>query len=419
MNRSHFDPLGISGGAFEVSHLPGCLPAIHQPARFDRWLADQLAARLDGSRIRIALWDEPAAVTAQPVTVRIGDRGALYRLLINPALNFGDLYSAGRITINGDLLVLLGEASRYLRKHSKSYNWVGRAKTPGMSDSRNNIHHHYDIGNDFYKLWLDCEALQYTCAYYAGKAMTLEQAQLAKMHHVCRKLQLEPGDRVVEAGSGWGGFAIFMAKNYGVSVRSFNISGEQIAHAREWAQAENMGQRVEFVEEDFRNISGVYDVFVSIGMLEHVGTGNYRQLGRLIDRVLTPEGRGLIHSIGRDRPQSLNPWIDHRIFPGAYPSALSEMMDIFEPNRLSVLDVENLQLHYARTLQHWLERYEENVETVKSMFDENFVRAWRLYLAGSMTAFLQGDLQLFQVLFSRSGINSIPWTREHLYTPRD
>src|SRR5690606_3983635 len=152
----------------------------------------------------------------------------------------------------------------------------------------------------------DREALQYTCAYYASPDMTIEAAQQAKMHHVSRKLRLAAGERVVEAGSGWGGFALFMAKHYGVHVRSFNISREQIAHAREWAKRQDLADRVEFVEDDYRNAAGPgsprYDAFVSIGMLEHVGPGNYADLGKLIDGLIAPNGRGLIHTIGRDRP---------------------------------------------------------------------------------------------------------------------
>jgi cyclopropane-fatty-acyl-phospholipid synthase len=249
--------------------------------------------------------------------------------------------------------------------------------------------------------------------------MTIEQAQQAKMHHVCKKLQLKAGDSVVEAGSGWGGFALFMAKNYGARVRSFNISKEQIAYAREWAAREGLTNLVEFVEDDYRNASapGGVDVFVSIGMLEHVGAGNYRGLGRLIGRLLKKEGRGLIHSIGRDRPERLNPWIDKRIFPGAYPPTLREMMDIFEPNGLSVLDIENIRLHYAQTLEAWLERYEQSVDKVRAMFGDTFVRAWRLYLAGSIAAFEEGKLQLFQAVFARSGMNRVPRTRAHVYVP--
>jgi cyclopropane-fatty-acyl-phospholipid synthase len=418
MNRSQSTPLGLAGKEPGQQRLP-----VGRPEQLDRWLVGQLSRRFDTSRVRFALWDEPEAVgTGElPVTLRFTDRGALFQLLSYPEANFGDLYSAGRITIDGDLRVVLDEAFRNANRNPKLARVLARvrASTPDLSDSRRNIHHHYDIGNEFYRLWLDSPALQYTCAYYADAAMTLDQAQQAKMHHVCRKLRLAPGEHVVEAGGGWGGFALFMARHYGVHVRSFNISREQIAWSREWAKEQGLDGRVEFVEDDYRNITGRYAAFVSVGMLEHVGLGNYRQLGALIKRVLTPEGRGLVHSIGRDCPHPLNPWIARRIFPGAYPPTLREMTEIFEPNGLSVLDVENLRLHYARTLEHWLENYEANVDTVRSMFDEAFVRAWRLYLAGSNRAFEHGTLQLFQVLFARSGMNAVPRTRAHLYASGD
>jgi cyclopropane-fatty-acyl-phospholipid synthase len=188
-----------------------------------------------------------------------------------------------------------------------------------------------------------------------------------------------------------------------------------VRYARERAAREGLAGRVEFVDDDYRKMAGPYDVFVSIGMLEHVGAGNYRELGALMSRALTPSGRGLVHSIGRDAPAALNPWIDKRIFPGAYPPTLREMMDLFEPNGLSVMDVENIRLHYAKTLEAWLARYEENGDAVRAMFDETFVRAWRLYLAGSIAAFTTGKLQLFQVLFAKSAVNEIPWTRADVY----
>ena len=169
------------------------------------------------------------------------------------------------------------------------------------------------------------------------------------------------------------------------------------------------------MEDDYRNISGRYDAFVSVGMLEHVGKRRYRELGRVIDRSLTANGRGLIHSIGRNRPSGLDRWIDRRIFPGAYPPCLREMMAIFEPADFSVLDIENLRLHYAKTLEAWLERFESQVDRVAEMFDERFVRMWRLYLAGSIATFRTGRLQLFQVVFARPTLNALPWTRAALY----
>jgi cyclopropane-fatty-acyl-phospholipid synthase len=154
-------------------------------------------------------------------------------------------------------------------------------------------------------------------------------------------------------------------------------------------------------------------------MLEHVGRGHYPEFGAAIDHCLGKRGRGLIHSIGMDVSSPLNPWIERRIFPGAYPPTLAEMMAVFAPGALSVLDVENLRLHYAKTLEHWLARFEAAAERVEAMFGPVFVRAWRLYLAGSLAAFRSGKLQLFQVLFQRGGDNALPWTRAHLYRERD
>jgi len=290
-----------------------------------------------------------------------------------------------------------------------------RPRTNSLAGSQENIHRHYDLGNDFYRLWLDGDYMQYTCAYYPDDSTTLEQAQTAKLDLVCRKLDLKPGDQVVEAGSGWGGLARYMAKHYGASVRSYNISAEQVAYARERAEQEGLGNLVEYVEDDYRNISGTYDVFVSVGMLEHVGLANYPTLGGVIDRCLKERGRGFVHSIGRNVSRPMNEWIESYIFPGAYPPTLKEMMDIFEPFEFVIMDVENLRAHYARTLTDWLERFERNVDRVRDMFDENFVHAWRLYLAGSISAFTQGQLQLFQVLFQRQGANALPVIRDRMF----
>ena len=290
------------------------------------------------------------------------------------------------------------------------------ARRQGNSEdrARQNITHHYDIGNDFYRLWLD-EQMVYTCAYVPTPETSLEEAQTAKLDYICRKLRLKPGDRVVEAGCGWGALAMYMARHYGVKVKAYNISREQVAHARDLARAGGLEDRVEFIEDDYRAIRGEFDAFVSVGMLEHVGVDNYAALGEAIDRVLAPNGRGLIHTIGRDVPGPMNEWIERRIFPGAYPPSLSEITEILEPSGLSVQDVENLRLHYARTLEHWWQRYEANAEQVCDMFDETFMRAWRVYLAGSIAAFTSGALQLFQVVFTRHGSNELAWTRDFLY----
>jgi cyclopropane-fatty-acyl-phospholipid synthase len=335
-------------------------------------------------------------------------------------IGFGDAFSSGGITVEGDLVGFLVEAFRGVAEVRGPVKLVKRlqqrkprANTP--DGSREHIHHHYDIGNDFYRLWLDAE-MQYTCAYFPRKEMSLEAAQQAKMGHICRKLQLRPGDRVAEAGCGWGGLARHMALHYGAKVSSWNVSAEQVRYASDRARTEGYADQVTYVLDDYRNISGEFDAFVSVGMLEHVGQENYSTLGEVVDRCLATDGRALVHAIGRNRPRLMNAWIEKRIFPGAYPPSLREMMDILEPYRFSVLDVENLRLHYARTLQEWLARYDGAYDEVLNQFDDEFAQAWRLYLAGSQAAFLIGALQLFQVLFTRERYYTLPWSRQHLYT---
>lgn len=389
----------------------------------DATLVRLLLKGFSGTPLGFRLWDGTriAAETGRPVVwIHVHDRQSLLSLALNPDLQFGELYSAGRLDVDGSL-VELGEAiyrvsltSTVRSPLAAVLRFVNRPRGNAERQSRENIHHHYDIGNDFYRLWLDRQ-LVYTCAYFADPAMTLEAAQVSKMDYVCRKLDLRPGDRVAEAGCGWGALALHMARHYGAQVRAFNISTSQLAYARERAQAEGLSDRVEFVEGDYREIEGQYDAFVSIGMLEHVGPRHYRELGRVVDRVLTPAGRGLIHSIGSSISAPMNPWIERRIFPGAYTPTVREMMDVLAPFRFAVLDVENLRQHYARTLEHWLARYEQHVDEVRAMFDEPFVRAWRLYLSGSIAAFHSGALQVFQVLFNRTGAGDVAWTRAALY----
>ena len=386
----------------------------------DRWLVRRLLDGVGQPPVTIALWDGAEFAPNGPAAVArlvIRDRRSLQKLAANPQYEFGELYCAGRIEVEGDLPAFLDTIYRHLLAsglRNRVLHVLSRYQNNSPDRARDNIHHHYDLGNEFYRLWLD-DRMVYTCAYFPTPDASLEQAQIAKFEHVCRKLRLKPGERVVEAGSGWGALALHMAKHYGVSVTSYNISHEQIAYARAWARRERLHDRIEFIEDDYRVIRGKFDAFVSVGMLEHVGLDNYAALGKVIDAVLTDEGRGLIHSIGRDRPGPMNSWITRRIFPGAYPPSISEMMTLFEPPGFSVLDIENIRLHYAKTLEHWLARFDANAERIETMFDASFVRAWRLYLAGSLAAFTSGEMQLFQVLFNRHGNNQIPWTRAELY----
>jgi len=392
-------------------------------ASFEARLLRRLLIAMGEPPVEFVLWDgERVTPAATPqATVTITDRAALFALLRDPQMRLGDGYTTGQIRIEGDLVQLMlaiyrsgaatGNAGFVTGRLAE---WMHRPRRNSVSGSRDNIHHHYDLGNDFYRLWLG-DTMAYTCAYFPAADATLNAAQVAKMDHVCRKLRLKAGETVVEAGCGWGSLALHMARHYGVRVRAFNISREQLEYARDQARLGGLGERVEFVEDDYRSITGRYDVFASIGMLEHVGRENYAELGRVVRGCIGDRGRGLIHSIGRNRPEPLHPWIERRIFPGAYAPSLGEMMQIFEPWELSVLDVENIRLHYALTLRHWLAQFEAASTQVARMFDENFVRMWRLYLAGSIAGFETGALQLFQVLFTTRDNNDLPLTRQFMY----
>lgn len=418
----------------ERQRMPLAMDAVAQQGdpssaatKVDRYLIQKIFEFSGKPRIEIQLWDGTSFCSPEikPIgTMRINSRKALYKLIKNTEIGFGDEFTDGQIEVQGDLIAFLCEvfnSKQNLRNNSSRTAKIYRsltnkkAKPNSLSGSKSNIHHHYDLGNEFYSLWLDREAMQYTCAYFPDENMSIEQAQIAKMDHVCKKLMLVPGQTVVEAGCGWGGLAIHMAKHYGVTVKSYNISHEQIVYAQRKAKKENLSSQVEYIEDDYRNVAGTYDRFVSVGMLEHVGTQNYAQLGAVIDRCLKQKGTALIHSIGRNVPGLMSAWTEKRIFPGAYPPTIREMMDIIEPYNFSVLDIENLRLHYAETLQHWLNRFEANQQVVGQMFDERFVRAWRLYLCGSIASFLVGSLQLFQMVFVKGHNNEIPRSREHVY----
>ncbi len=351
---------------------------------------------------------------------------SLFDTLRRGSLGFGEAYMAEEVELLGDIQQALRVGFLILDHHVEpnlftkvkvGLGYLMRRNT--LSGSRKNIAAHYDLGNDFYSLWLDREAMQYTCAYFESVRDSIEKAQVQKLHLICRKLRLKPGDYVVEAGCGWGGFALFAARHYGVKMRSFNISQEQVAYARERAQRVGVAEsRVEYVLDDYRNIvraGKTFDKFVSIGMLEHVGLENYRNLYDLIRKVLRPHGLALVHSISRVAPTKMDPWLEKYIFPGAYIPSLAEMVTPVERRRdpLHVVDVENLRFHYALTLDRWAERLEEHADFIRDRYSESFLRMFRLYLHASAAGFRFGGILLYQILLSNGYDDSAPLTRAH------
>jgi cyclopropane-fatty-acyl-phospholipid synthase len=412
--RPSISPSGIS----QALHDERSAAPVPRAGRLDRWLAARLQRAIAPSGVCLELWDGTSCdggAGPRIGTLVVRDRRTLIGLAVHPDLHFGEAYMAGRLEVRGSLEPVLEALTRLSQPTASWYDRLLMLPNT-QSASRRNVHSHYDLGNDFYQLWLD-RHLVYTCAYYATETMTLDQAQVAKLDLVCRKLRLRPGERVVETGCGWGALALHMARHYGVRVTAFNISRAQLSFARERAAREGLVDRVEFIDDDYRNVTGQYDVFVSVGMLEHVGLHHLETVAAVLRRTIRPDGgRGLLHFIGRDVPCPLNAWIRRRIFPGGYTPTVAEVAThALAPAGMSIIDVENLRLHYARTLAHWAERFALAKERVRQMYGDEFQRAWELYLAGSQAAFATGWMQLFQILFIPRGSAPPSWTRSDPY----
>ena len=362
-------------------------------------------------------------------TVHIKTKRALRDVVTKSVLGFGEAYTRGEIDVEGDMLALallsyelqsgplrgsLWQRALYKLGLSTRRNSIGRAKK--------NIAAHYDLANSFYALWLDTE-MQYTCAYFHKPTDTLENAQRQKMELVCRKLRLQAGELVVEAGGGWGGLALYMAQEHGVRVKSFNISKEQIAFAQARAQRLGIGaDRVEYVLDDYRNIPNHVtscDKFASICMLEHVGRESYADFHRLIGKVLRKPGLAMLQFISRTNPSPVaNPWLEKYVFPGYYNPSLGEVIAPLEAGHhaLHLVDVENMRYHYALTLRHWLDRLERNADRIRAEWGEAVMRTFRLYLNGGLADFSFGAGTLvYQVLLAHGFNNAAPLTRDGFY----
>jgi cyclopropane-fatty-acyl-phospholipid synthase len=413
--RPSIGPSGIE----QVLHSETPAASIRRANRIDRWLAAHLQRLITPAAVRLELWDgsSPYEDAATPLgSLVIRDRRTLIGLALHPDLHFGESYMAGRLEVRGPLEPVVEALTRLSEPRTSWRDRLTLTLPNTLSASRRNVHRHYDLGNAFYQLWLD-RHLVYTCAYYANEHMSLDDAQLAKLDLVCRKLRLRPGERVLETGCGWGALALHMAQRYGVHVRAFNISPEQLSFARERAAREGLADRIEFIDDDYRNVTGQYDAFVSVGMLEHVGLHHLETVGAVLRRTIrTDGGRGLLHFIGRDVSSPLNAWIRRRIFPGGYTPTIAEVAThTLGPAGMSIIDIENLRLHYARTLAHWSERFTLVKDRVRQAYGDEFQRAWELYLAGSQAAFATGWMQLFQILFVPRGSAPPSWTRADPY----
>ena len=358
------------------------------------------------------------------VGIHLKDRKLYRSLFFHPELHAGEAYMDGTLTIETgtirDFLTLFMINSRNLRKHplQRILNRVQKQfrrfqQRNDTEAARAHVQHHYDLSNEFYRLFLDKD-MNYSCAYYTNPKDTLETAQQNKLRHIASKLDLKPGQRVLDIGCGWGGMALYLAKVADVEVVGVTLSTQQHALAQERAKERKLDKRVSFELKDYRHVTGTFDRIVSVGMFEHVGVIHYDEYFKKIHELLKPDGVALVHSIGRHTvPSSTASWIRKYIFPGGYSPALSETLASVERSGLWVTDIEILRLHYAKTLRAWEERFQSNRAKITTMMDERFCRMWEFYLIGSEVTFSHSSHMNFQMQLTKD-VHTLPLTRDYL-----
>jgi cyclopropane-fatty-acyl-phospholipid synthase len=376
---------------------------------------------IDGNG-RTRLYGDPAG--GPRVTIQLHDRRLHWRLPLNPRLVLGEAYMAGTLTVEGgaiyDFLDLVG-LNLGNRQIDSWDRWLGRARMLWRGAQQRNplgkaqvhVAHHYDLPGALYDLFLDDDR-QYSCAYFSAAGLSLDEAQEAKKRHIAAKLCLEPGQRVLDIGSGWGGMGLYLAQNADVEVTGVTLSREQHKLSQERAREANLAGRVGFHLRDYRKVIDTYDRIVSVGMFEHVGMPHYQEYFDKVADLLTDDGVALIHTIAdHGEPTLCNPWIRKYIFPGGYCPSMSEILPAIERAGLWVTDIEILRLHYAETLRHWRERFTANRDRAIELYDLRFYRMWEFYLAGCEVAFRRMGMMVAQIQLTRS-VDAAPLTRDYM-----
>ena len=373
----------------------------------------------DGSR---HVYGAPDAGRA-PVVVRFSDRGVAFDIIRRPSLGPGEAYMDGRLVVEeGDILALLDLLYANARWEDRGPHPLGRGASRlalawrtlnWARQSRRNVAHHYDLSERLYDLFLDADR-QYSCAYYTDPAIGLEEAQADKKAHIAAKLNLRPGQTLLDIGCGWGGLALYLNRVADVDVLGITLSEAQLKIARRRAEEAGVADRVRFELIDYRHLEGRFDRIVSVGMFEHVGPPNYRIFFRKCRLLLADQGVMLLHTIGRyGGPGATDGFTRKYIFPGGYIPALSEMITASERERLIAADVETLRLHYGYTTAEWYRRTIERRDEIVALYDERFFRMWQFYLAGATVTFRYGGMGNYQIQYIRDR-RAVPNTRDYI-----
>ena len=357
-------------------------------------------------------------------TIRLTDAKLYRTLFLNPELKAGEAYMDGTLIVEKgsirDLLMIFAANREHLRSQPlqkavrdayKKLRKLGSRNT--LVKARANVAHHYDLSNELYEMFLD-DDLHYSCAYFASEQDTLETAQRQKLRHIAAKLDLKPGQRVLDIGCGWGGLAMYLAEVADVEVLGVTLSTEQHALATQRAKARGLQDRVRFELLDYRRAQGPFDRIVSVGMFEHVGVTQHAEYFAHVRDLLTPDGAALIHTIGRmGGPGAVSPWFRKYIFPGAHVPAVSEFSAAAESAKLYITDIEILRRHYAETLLHWERRFQAQRAKAEQLFDARFCRMWEFYLIAGEIGFRYGKQMVIQMQVAKTN-DSLPITRDYL-----
>jgi cyclopropane-fatty-acyl-phospholipid synthase len=355
--------------------------------------------------------------------IRFNDENIIDLVSGDMSMSFGNAYMDGRVDVEGDLADLMSLAIRNglmsVIHGSSGVKVVSRAfsKLRSLKHEKKNIAHHYDLGNDFFKLWLD-ESLTYSCAYFRNASDTLEQAQEQKIDHSLKKLRLKPDETLLDIGCGWGGLVMRAAEHFGARATGITLSEEQTAGANEAIARRSLHEKADVRLTDYGAFSEKgqqFDKIVSIGMIEHVGKENLGAFVLNVEKMLKPGGLALLHLITGLKEGPINGWVERNIFPGGHIPTFPEIISHLSARDFHIWDVENLAPHYPLTLDQWSNRFESVVPSVLEKFDEKFVRMWRLYLRFSSAAFREGEVEVHQILASRGQPDDLPLTREDIH----
>ena len=360
------------------------------------------------------------------LTIRFLDRKVPFDLVRNVRLAFGEAYMDGRLVIEDgtmlDLLEMVIGSNRW-EDGGRGRKLIGKSKLSALKAlwrrnrperARRNVAHHYDLRDELYETFLDADR-QYSCAYFTDPGNSLEQAQADKKAHIAAKLDLKPGQRVLDIGCGWGGMALYLHRVAKVDVLGITLSEAQLKVARKSAEDAGVADHVRFELIDYRDVDGPFDRIVSVGMFEHVGLAHYDEFFVQCRELLKPDGVMLLHTIGKlgSANAAPDPFTDKYIFPGYHLPSLSQMVSASEKARLIASDIEMLRLHYAYTLRHWLERATRARARIEAMYDARFFRMWEYYLAGGVVLFEHGAGCNYQIQYIRDR-NALPITRDFM-----